>query len=174
MKHFRTAAVTLAFLVPLVMVRGGEAATYEWTDDGGVVHFTDDQEKIPAKFRKRVKELNIGNDQNVISPAAPAQGNTPSSVSPPASPSEGSWRLRFANLRKEIKSLEDSLPAMKDQELALNRKRILYGRTSDRIARNNMVESIAKVEERIKALQEELKSLNKEASDAGVPPEWRQ
>jgi hypothetical protein len=176
MKHFRTSAVILALLAPLVMVRGGEAATYEWTDDGGVVHFTDDQDKIPAKFRKRVKELNIGSDQNVISPAVPAAESSPPPVPPERkiTLSEGYWRSKFTNLRKEIKAQEESLSAMKEQELVLNRKRIVYGRTSDRIARNNMVESIAKVEERIRALQEELKTLDKEASDAGVPSEWRQ
>ena len=31
------------------------AETYNWTDEHGVIHFTDSPESIPAKFRKQVK-----------------------------------------------------------------------------------------------------------------------
>jgi hypothetical protein len=30
---------------------------YKWTDENGVLHFTDDKGNIPAKFRKNTKEL---------------------------------------------------------------------------------------------------------------------
>lgn len=30
------------------------AQTYSWTDDGGVTHFTDSLESVPAKYRKKM------------------------------------------------------------------------------------------------------------------------
>lgn len=32
---------------------------YEWTDDNGVVHFTDDPGKIPSEYRSRVRERKV-------------------------------------------------------------------------------------------------------------------
>jgi len=180
MKHLKSAAVMLIVLAPFVLMPTGEAATYEWTDDAGVVHFTDDQGKIPAKFQKRVKELNIS-DETVNPPPAAAPESPPPAVSLPEKGAaryggfgEAHWRSKFAPLRKEIKSLEESLPAMKDDLDKLRRKRVVYGRTSDRVAVENAVQAIARNEERLKALQESLKNLDNEASLAGVPAEWRQ
>jgi len=181
MKHLRSAAVMLIMLAPFVLASAGEATTYEWTDDAGVVHFTDDQGNIPAKFQKKVKELNIGSDENVISPAAPAPQNTPPEASSPSREAdlyggfgERYWRARFATLRGEIKSLEDSLPAKKDDFDKLRHKRVVYGRTSDRVALEKAAQTLAQTEERLKELQEALKTLDNEASQAKVPSEWRQ
>jgi hypothetical protein len=182
MKHLKPALVMVIILASFVLTRLGETATYEWSDDAGVVHFTDDKGTIPGKFLKRVKELNIDINDNVKPPAAaPAPKSAPPEAAPAARGTkvygghgEGYWRSRFADLRKEIKGLEESLPEMKEQEIALNRKRIIYGRASDRVARENLVQSKARVEERIKVLQEALKALDNEASQADVPLEWRQ
>jgi uncharacterized protein DUF4124 len=181
MKHLKSAVAMLIMLAPFVLTQAGETATYEWVDDAGVVHLTDDRGKIPAKFQKRVKELNFGSDEDVKSPAAPVRESAPPEASSPdrgvplyGGHGKGYWQARFAALRKEIKTLEEPLPAMKEELLALNRKRVVYGRASDRIAREKAVQTIAQTEERIRALQAELKALDNEASQADVPPEWRQ
>ena len=181
MKHLKSAAVMLIILAPFVLTPAGEAATYEWTDDAGVVHFTDDQGNIPQKYLKKVKELNTGSDENMTSPAAPAPQSTPPEASSPARGAklyggygERQWRLRFITLRGEIKTLEESLPAMKDDLDKLRRKRVVYGRASDRVAVEKAAQAIARNEERLKELQEQLKTLDSEASQADVPSEWRQ
>jgi uncharacterized protein DUF4124 len=181
MKYLRSAAAMLIMLAPFVLTQAGETATYEWTDDAGVVHFTDDKGNIPQKFLKKVKELNTGSDENVQAPAAPAPQSTPPEASSPARGAtlyggygERYWRTRFATLRGEIKSLEDSLPAMQNDLDKLRRKRVVYGRASDRVAVEKAAQAIAKNEERLKELQEQLKNLDNEASQADVPSEWRQ
>ena len=45
--------VVLLLLYPL----SASAQTYEWTDDGGTVNFTEDLGKVPKKYRKKVKVL---------------------------------------------------------------------------------------------------------------------
>ena len=182
MKHLKSAVVIFIMLAPFVLTPAGESATYEWVDDAGVVHFTDDQGKIPAKYLKRVKELNSGSHEDVKPPAAAPvpQAAPPSASSPerrvvkPGGHGEGYWRSKFAFLRGEIKKLELSLPAMKEELNKLNRKKVVYGRASDRVAREKAAQTVTQAEERIKVLQEELKTLDYEASQADVPPEWRQ
>jgi len=182
MKHLKFAVVMLIMLVPFVLTLAGETATYEWVDDAGVVHFTDDKGTIPAKYLKKVKELNSGSDEYVKPPAAPAPQSTPPEASSPRDSkvmiyggySERSWRSRFASLRGEIQSLEKALPSMKEELGKLSRKRVVYGRASDRVAREKLFQEIGRTENRIKVLQEELKILDNEASQADVPPEWRQ
>ena len=63
---------------------------------------------------------------------------------------------------------------MKDDLDKLRRKRVVYGRASDRVAVEKAAEAIAKNEERLNQLQEQLKTLDNEASQADVPSEWRQ
>lgn len=41
------------------------AETYRWTDERGVIHFTDSSESIPAKYRKQVK---TGEDITIRNP----------------------------------------------------------------------------------------------------------
>jgi len=171
----------LMVLAPFVLAPAGEAATYEWTDDAGVVHFTDDQGNIPQKYLKKVKELNTGSDEDVKTRAAPAPQSSPPEASSPEGGAklyggndERYWRSRFASLRGEIKSLEDSLPSMKDELAKLSRKRVVYGRARDRIAHEKLFQEIGRTEDRINVLQEELKTLDNAASQADVPPEWRQ
>jgi len=182
MKHLKFAVVMLIMLAPFVLTLAGETATYEWVDDGGVVHFTDDKGNIPAKYLKKVKELNSGSDESLKSPtAAPVPQSTPPEASSTdrrviryGGNGEGYWRSRFASLRGEIKILEESLPSMKEELGKLSRKRVVYGRAGDRVARENLARAIARTEDRVKVLQEELKILDNEASQADVPPEWRQ
>jgi hypothetical protein len=182
MKHLKSAVVMLIILAPFVLAPAGEAATYEWTDDAGVVHFTDDQGNIPAKFLKKVKELNTGSDEDVKTPPVPAPQSTPPEASSPSNRKvmlyggygERHWRLRFATLRGEIKSLEESLPAMKNDLDKLRHKRVVYGRASDRVAVEKAAQAIAQNEERLNQLQEQLKTLDNEASQVDVPSEWRQ
>ena len=43
----------MAAVMLLLLAGSAQAETYRWTDDGGVVHFSDDGDKIPARFRQK-------------------------------------------------------------------------------------------------------------------------
>ena len=53
------------------------AGLYKWTDDTGRVHYTDDEGKIPIKYRtkNRLKKLRALDDHTVISNVAPGSSN---------------------------------------------------------------------------------------------------
>uniref|UniRef100_A0A831UDX7 DUF4124 domain-containing protein n=1 Tax=Geobacter metallireducens TaxID=28232 RepID=A0A831UDX7_GEOME len=174
-------------LIATMLVTAGfcaaaSAATYRWVDDQGVVHFTDDPDRIPAKYLKGVTERG-GAAPEVSSPGStqpvspsqqqvlPAQGGPGSTL--PGGMNEQTWRSRFSALRNEIKTLQDGLPEKRKALEQLRRKRIIYQRTQERVAYNVLVEAIERDEARIAELKGQLSALEVEASRMGVPLEWR-
>lgn len=156
------------------------AAFYQWTDDQGVVHFTDDRDKIPKQYRNRAKEPRIPKGTAPAPAPAPAPQPAPE-LSPqvleqlarPGGHDESWWRGRFAALRRELKGLEDSLPLKQEKLVELRRERRIYFRTRDREAVNAMDAEITGVELRIAQLRRQLEELELDAAKAGVPAEWR-
>jgi hypothetical protein len=160
------------------------ATTYKWVDDKGVVNYTDDPDKIPAKYLKRVKKLPSTNAEG--SPNVPAEKvREKTQTAPGAEPvvqnkeklfgghDENWWHSSFSGLHNELKEIEDALPGKKDELVALRRKMTIYQAGRDRKAYYDKLAEIEKDESRIKELNEQLNALDAEASKAGVPFEWR-
>lgn len=158
------------------------ASFYQWTDTRGVIHFTDDPDKIPRPYQKKAKELNL-RDQPApeagasprTAPATSAPGATagPSEVQAPGGHPEKWWRSRFAALRGELETLQKGLPEKRAALLELRRKRALYGRGSDREAQSILQSAISADEERIAVLVNQIGLLEQDAARAAVPAEWR-
>lgn len=53
MRRIVISTLFLAFSAPAV----APAASYQWRDDQGVIHFTDDSDRIPDKYLKRAREI---------------------------------------------------------------------------------------------------------------------
>lgn len=169
--------VLLAMMIWLGAV-SVNAAVYQWIDDKGVVNFTDDREKIPKKYREKAVERNLSDTRNVTI----MKEDTPS-VTPAVPTGSGQglyggrelrwWQTEFANVRKEIKQLEDDIPVKRQELSHLHRRRVLYQKASDRVALNKLNEEVEAEEARLRALQEKLGALTSEADQAGVPPEGR-
>jgi hypothetical protein len=49
-----------------------QAETYRWTDDGGVVHFADDYDKIPSRYRQKATIENDMSSVNIMPASGPA------------------------------------------------------------------------------------------------------
>ena len=172
----------MRFLLLLLMVLlagagTGQAATYEWVDAGGVVHFTDDPGNIPEKYRDKAKKLENGIPNIISEPAAP-----PAAPTITGGMTEGAnaghdqqwWHSRYTELRNEIKGVREALPQKKEKLVELRRKRVIFQRGSDRVAYNDLAKEIAADEARLQQLEEQLAALDQEAAKAGVPLEWRQ
>jgi hypothetical protein len=167
--------VLVMFACPTV-----QAEIFEWIDGQGVVHFTDDLDKVPSKFRKKVQ---------IKTPASGGGGGaTAEKVQPPAVAAplsevkellygghdEHWWRSSFNVAQEEIKNTQDQL-AVKKQSLAeLHRKRVIFQKPSDRVAYYSLADEISGDEEKIKTLQTQFTTLQAEADKVGVPQEWRQ
>jgi hypothetical protein len=155
------------------------AETFEWIDDQGVVHFTDDLNKIPANIRKKMQ---------IKTPAAGDSGGTAVEKSQPpviAVPppeikellyggyNEHWWRSRFTAAQGEIKKSQDLLEVKKQSLVELHRKRVIFQKPSDREAYFALDAEISGDEEKIKTLQAQFAVLQAEADTVGVPQEWR-
>jgi hypothetical protein len=62
-------------------VSSASAVIYKWTDESGVTHFTDDQKKIPDKYREKAVDFDqveskgsVTYDPNFGKTSAPTQG----------------------------------------------------------------------------------------------------
>jgi hypothetical protein len=168
----------LLFLVLLTLCFPGSvrAAFYQWVDAQGVTHFTDNQDKIPAKYQKKAKKLTLPEE-----PAQAAPAGQQDSV-PDASPQEQTfggqpekwWRGRFTALRAELDRQQQGLREKQDKLVELRRQRVIYTRAQDREAVNSMQAEISVTELRITELQNQLSELDRQATRAAVPVEWRQ
>jgi uncharacterized protein DUF4124 len=167
----------------MVMVAVAHAATYEWVDSQGVMHFTDDPDKIPVKYRKRARQLDL-TPVAVEKEQAPGQlQRQPVVETVPAVDKAKSlygghdgmwWRESFKVRRDEIKTIRANLPNKKEKLNVLRRKRIIYQKPGERTAYYDLLAEIEKDEARIKEVQNQLADLDNEAAKSGVPQEWRQ
>lgn len=170
-----------AMVVMAGFIAAAGADTYHWVDDKGVVHFTDNPDRIPPKYLKRVREIPTTEPPPSTTHDSPSLQQKPDqqpqkNVGPvlPGGFSEETWRSRFTSLRTELKALQDALPGKREALNQLRRKRIIYQRTQDRVAYNAEEEQIERDQARINELQAQLSALEIEASRAGVPMSWRQ
>ncbi|MBJ6800379.1 DUF4124 domain-containing protein [Geomonas propionica] len=126
----RTTMIATVFLFAApTLVLGG---TYQWRDDAGTVHFTDDSDRIPGKYLKRAQEV------DAASAAKPA-ANAPKQEAPVAAPAarraaapepgdpNGAQRER---LRGELARIRGGLVGKKQELQKLHHKwMVLKGRT---------------------------------------------
>ena len=176
--------VALLFMVTFIFSLSAGAATYEWKDEKGVVNFTDNPDKIPAKYLKKVKKRpSITVDETGTSTEGKNQEKAPSvSAQEPVTQNmeklygghdQSWWRSRFSGLRNELKAVQDGLPGKKEDLIGLRREFNIYHYGRDRKAYYDKLAEIENDEAREKELNEQLKALDVEASRAGVPSEWR-
>ncbi|MBJ6727555.1 DUF4124 domain-containing protein [Geomesophilobacter sediminis] len=156
------------------------APIYQWTDANGVTNFTDDPDSIPKTYRgKAIRRENDGKvkapnpaTQNAIPPAPPPGANH-------AEPSHGGhvrgwWGERFRTLREEIQNLKAAIDQKQTQLVELRRKRAIFMRGRDREAVNMAQAEIDADNARLADLERQLKVLEQNADEAGVPAGWRQ
>ncbi len=156
------------------------ATVYEWVDKAGVVHMTDDPDKVPAAYRKMMKTrvIDIGGESQ---PAPSPEGQSVGVPVPPpveaasyGGHDERWWRAQFRKAKGDLKSLEDKIDGEKTSLEEIHRRRVLYQKPSDRVAYFELSDQIAKDEAAAKDLQKNLDDLNFRADGAGVPREWRE
>jgi hypothetical protein len=147
------------------------AGFYEWTDGQGGVHFTDNTDRIPPKYRNRAREMDL---QPVIQikdePSAAGMEKSPTSF---GGHDETWWRSNYRTLRDEINSIQKNLPGKRDSLTELRRKKAIFSKPGDRIGYYDKLKEIERDEARVTELQKKIADLDNEAARAGVPLEWR-
>ena len=172
--------LVIAIVLTMFSFSAAWATVYEWVDNEGVVHMTDDHDKVPLKYRKVMRARDI-DTREVETPRPVPEGQTVGVPVPPPVQAESYgghdeewWRASFREARESIRNLKDQIVGKKKSMEELHRVRVLYQKSSDRVAYYALADEIAKDEEAVKGLEGNLARLNSEADGAGVPQEWRQ
>jgi hypothetical protein len=160
----------------MVMAAAARADTFEWSDSQGGVHFTDDFDNIPARYKSKARKVDVEpvlqKEEQTSEPAAESETQTTENLY--GGHDELWWRSSFKGLRDEMKTIQEGLPEKRDKLDELRRKLYIFSKPSGRIAYNGMYKEIKNDEARIVELQKKLADLDNEAAKAGVPLEWRQ
>ncbi len=152
---------------------------YQWTDGKGVVHITDDLNKIPQKYRSNARRLET----------APGTAETPSTSGGPAispAPGESADEEREANLKEEwqlrMKRAKEGLADAERRYRALEEKRnnLLGSWGGPASGHLEVREEADRIDQEMKQVQKEINAAKNEvenvipddARKAGVPPGW--
>lgn len=164
-------------LVALLLVYpiSAMAQTYEWTDQQGTVHFTEDLGSVPKKYRKKVKKL--GGDEGGVSQTtttsepAPAKGEAKPEGADNAKKvyggkDEAAWRNAFKAAKGDVERTES--------ELATLRGRMRDTSSMSRSEYIAIQNTTKHTEVRLQEMQRRLQLLQQSADRAGVPLDVRQ
>ena len=152
--------------------------TYEWTDSGGVVHFTDNPELVPRSYRGTVRIRD--SVRGVEEQPQKRQATQGTLAEPPrGEPLYGGkpfswWQSRYRDLIAERQGAATRLEELKVKEVAAKRKKTILQRASDRAAVKDVQEEIARQEEQLKGVEERIGALEADGLRAGVPARWRE
>lgn len=172
-----SAVVAVALLVGTAGALFGQ--TYEWTDAAGVVHFTDNEEMVPRKYKGTVRVRE--SVRSTVEDQAPLQKAAPPPIPEPPKGEElyggkplSWWQARFLSLANERQQVVAQLDELKVKETAKKRKKLILQRASDRAAVKEVDEQIARQEERLTSIDANIAELEGNARRAGVPERWKE
>lgn len=127
MRHIVVGTLLLALCAPAL----ASAASYQWRDDQGVTHFTDDADRVPEKYLNRAREIqSVAGEKKPASqqPAIPENG-APTATADAAPPAKGASDAAPApespegdRASAELNKLREDLAAKKAELARLLRK----------------------------------------------------
>jgi chromosome segregation ATPase len=179
----KTITFLLLFFLQILLVGNySVAAMYKWEDSKGGIHFTDNPDSIPAKYRKNAinrdsRENSSPTSVNIETPAQQAQSEPVQPAAKESSVVEKGreyWQPRFNAIRTELKGLKAGLEGKRERMNEYRRKWLVTQKRVERQSFNQIEDEINKDEERIKDLEKQLEALDAEAARNAVPFEWRQ
>jgi len=171
--------ISMGVLLLLGMFAGTVAAeTYTWVDSSGTTNFTEDISQVPKKYLKKVR---VRGD---VAPAVSGGAESGAETASPApadskAPTESSekkeviygdktgknWKAEFDTLRAQIAATDDQI-----SELNTRLGDISKMSRADYLSIHS---SIKNLQFHRGELEKKLNALNKQASQAGVPGEFR-
>lgn len=118
------------FLLALSTSAVAQAATYQWQDEQGVTHLTDNSDSIPARYLNRTRELPSAPGQVARETPAASPAAAPAASSSSATGEIGAKAGQHGKLSGELQTIKQALPAKKQELARLYRKwSVAKGRT---------------------------------------------
>jgi len=129
----RTMMVATLFLLAAPALVSG--ANYQWLDDAGVVHFTDDSDRIPDKYLKRAREMEpVGAEKKpeatAQKPGVPAAVPAARETAAASAAADAAGSAQRARVAAELRQIRDRLVTkMKELDRLQHKWNVAKGRT---------------------------------------------
>jgi hypothetical protein len=149
---------------------------YEWTDENGVVHFTDNLGQVPSRYRpnvrerkikvRRRKQVDVPTEQHAEEPAKIGTGSEREAPDGPRSWDPDRWR---EEQRKLVRDYEAAMQAY----TVVSRERVVSMAEGAPPARmSELQEKRRALAERLRRLAERIKALPDRVREAGGSSTW--
>jgi hypothetical protein len=158
-----------------------ERFVYEWTDDKGVIHLTEDPGKVPQKYQNKIRKKKEGAREEET--PENAQGRAVESAPQPTAQDQefeqqrrkDQWRERYFDWKEKLQRSEQEHQSLQKRRDALITK---WGSLA--VAPIAVREEAGQVDQALQDTQAEIDEarhmlevvLPDEARKAGVPPGW--
>ena len=112
------------------------AEVYKWTDEKGGVHFTDDYNQVPQKYRNRIEKqegLLPGGNEEKREPASPQKKEDP--YRDRLGRGEEYWKGRVGELNKKIKTTQEKIEGLVAKYNELTEK---FNQSKSSVERSNL------------------------------------
>ncbi len=149
---------------------------YQWTDDKGVAHITDELGKVPKKFRDKAQTLESQKrdepDQVQPKPAVPSSHADEEDIE---ADKKAEWKLRMKNEKKRLADAEKRYRDLDQRRTALLESWgvAAYAPPEVRIEAERIAEEMKSVKREIDDARNRIEVIiPDEAHKAEVPPGW--
>ncbi len=165
-------------LIPLV---GGTQETYQWVDEKGTVHFTDDFGKIPEKYQDQVKKREVPTEA-LPSPKPPEEKPSPRSFAERKDilgRGEDWWRSKAMEWKQKLINAQKGHEAAQ-VALRAKQKELEDARLKPKSLQRRLQEEIKVLEENVKSHKSQVDEarnmlqhvLPRQAEEYGADPSW--
>lgn len=163
----------------LVIASHADGAMYRWEDDQGTVFFTDDLEKVPESYRRRVKKEASGPLRRPFSPQKRSD-NRPNLKALPRFEQKTDrfgkekqwWRDLKKRWEKKKKKAEDQIALIELEMRQLEAHTTMPEEKREQEARRMRKQFKTARIQRDAAIRMLTVGIPEEARQAGAPPEW--
>jgi len=154
---------------------------YQWQDEQGVVHISDNLEKVPNKFRSSAKKISPATPYGTDQPAVEkGNGASRSQEAPPSSSRDDYqnqlWQARMREARQTVKYLTGEIRSQEEHLKQIKEKwgSGLYGYPDEVAAQIKALEN--RIGDLNISLEQAQKTVDTDIPDAarkaGIPPGW--
>jgi hypothetical protein len=173
--------VLIILSASVIFVSGLDAATiYRWTDNKGIIHMTDEAEKVPPAYRDQAKKETF--EDSPKSAVVPPSGLVPEKSEvgsfSPLSQNEAYWRDRARPWNQKLAeaktNYENVNQKYQEKSEQLSQKRF-GSRTQykmDIVELDKLNVERKKYETEMNEASDMLKKISREAEEARANPEW--
>ncbi len=182
----------LMTLMALIFAVQAQAGLYGWTDDRGNRHYTDDEKKIPDKYRDQAQEPTLKDpviqSDYRIQPAVPTEPEEELYGGKPILQwvqEINQMEMDLIDARDSERLLEDELKSVKQLEVGVVRRNPVVGKFYTRLVSSDsglyfideneiklLEMKLDEFRNKVKTIEQEIQIFREEARKAAVPPKY--